>query len=127
ELKPSVERLVRAQTALVSELASECEKLAQDPDREDELGVKLLMIQRAAPKSKRYLKLVADPLLKKQVHKTEREHIRDKKMNEIDDQLFYAVEEKNHNTDLLEKGREILSPQDPNLFVLPDLATELPH
>ncbi|MBI5836610.1 MAG: preprotein translocase subunit SecA [Candidatus Eisenbacteria bacterium] len=126
ELKPVVERLVRAQERMVADLASECEKLQQSPDREDDLGVKLLMIQRAAPKSKRFLKLVGDPTLKKLVTQTELAYIRDKRMSEIDDQLYYAVEEKNHNTDLLEKGRELISPTDPALFVLPDLATELP-
>ncbi len=126
ELKPAVERLVRAQTALVSQLAAECEKLHESGANEDDLGIKLLSIQRAAPKSKRFLKLMSEPALKKLAHRTEMDFLRDKKMSEIDDQLYYAVEEKNHNTDLLEKGRQLLSPNNPEFFVLPDLATELP-
>ena len=48
-------------------------------------------------------------------------------MHEIDDELFYAVEEKTHVIDLTEKGREHLSSSssDKDMFVLPDIGTEV--
>ena len=39
----------------------------------------------------------------------EMDYIRDKRMQEIDDELFYAIDEKAKNVDLLEKGREVMS------------------
>jgi preprotein translocase subunit SecA len=47
-------------------------------------------------------------------------------MNEIDDELYYAIDEKNHQINLTEKGREYLTPivGDRDFFVLPDLGTE---
>ena len=36
-----------------------------------------------------------------------------------------AIDEKARSVDLLEKGRELLSPQDPERFVVPDLAAQL--
>src|SRR5256886_1413469 len=37
------------------------------------------------------------------------------------EELFYAIDEKSHDADLTEKGRNYLSPKDPEAFVLPDL------
>ncbi|MBD3289175.1 preprotein translocase subunit SecA, partial [candidate division KSB1 bacterium] len=37
---------------------------------------------------------------------------------------YYAIDEKSNVIDLTEKGRAALSPQDPTMFVLPDLSTE---
>src|SRR5205814_1870691 len=37
--------------------------------------------------------------------------------------LYFAMDEKSHDADLTEKGRNFLSPKDPNAFVLPDLTT----
>ena len=43
----------------------------------------------------------------------------------MDEELLYAIDEKARSVDLLEKGRELLSPQDPERFVVPDLAAQL--
>jgi preprotein translocase subunit SecA len=86
----------------------------------------LLRIQRAAPRHKRFMKLVSDqPGLKKLITRIELEALRDKRMNEIDEALYYAIDEKGRNVDLLEKGRDLLSPGDPDRFVVPDLAGAL--
>jgi preprotein translocase subunit SecA len=37
------------------------------------------------------------------------------------EELFFTMEEKSHEADLSEKGREHLSPKDPDAFLLPDL------
>src|SRR2546429_5617159 len=39
--------------------------------------------------------------------------------------LFRSIDEKSHEADLTEKGRNYLSPQDPDAFMLPDLSTAL--
>jgi preprotein translocase subunit SecA len=122
ELKPLVERAVRAQTQWVNGALGEAEQLLKDPEKEDEAGVKLLQIQRALPKHKRFMKLLSDqPGIKKLIGRTEMGFLRDKRMHEVDEELFYAIDEKAKNVDLLEKGREVMSPQDPERFVVPDL------
>jgi len=68
------------------------------------------------------MKLLSDqPGVKKTITHVEMDYLRDKKMSEIDDELFFAIDEKAKNVDLLEKGREAMSPQDPEQFVVPDL------
>src|SRR2546427_6260314 len=126
ELKPLVDRVVRTQTQLVNELLSEADALLKDPQQEYAAGEKLLQVQRGAPKHKRFTKLLSEqPGLKKLTTRVELDYLRDKRMHELDDALFFVIEEKQRNVDLLEKGRELMSPQDPDRFVVPDLAAQL--
>ncbi len=49
-------------------------------------------------------------------------------MHEIDDELYFAIDEKSHTIDLTDKGREFLAQvfpgQNKDLFIIPDIATE---
>src|SRR5439155_12843704 len=126
EMKPDVERLVRTQGQLVNRILADAEAVRQDAEKEWESGFKLLQVKRGAPKNKRFGKLLSDePGLKRLIQRVELELLRDKRMQEADEELFYSIDEKNHSIDLSEKGRELLSQRDGNLFLLPDLATEL--
>jgi preprotein translocase subunit SecA len=128
-LKTAIERIVRRQTQTTNTLLAEAERMVQEGvkgDKEWELGVKLLQVRRGAPKNKRLMKLLADdPGLNRNIQKTELEFIRDKKMNELDAELCYAIDEKSHSIDITDLGRETIAPNDPDMFVLPDLSTEL--
>ncbi len=126
EMKPRVERLVNAQQSFISKIVAEAEKLIAD-SKEQEAGVLLLRANRGLPKHPRLMKVLSDPSNKSLVQKTEIEYLRDQsaRMHEIDDELFYAIEEKNHQINLTEKGRELLAGGgDKDFFILPDLGTE---
>jgi preprotein translocase subunit SecA len=126
EMRPDVDRVVRNQLQLTNQILAEAEALVKDPEKEYEAGFKLLQVRRGAPKNKRFLKLVAeDPGLKRLITRVEMDYMRDKRLGEVDEDLFYAIDEKGHSVDLSEKGRQLLSHRDPNLFLLPDLAVEL--
>lgn len=121
EVKPRVSQLVRSQTNLVNKIVTEGEKLLNDGN-EHEAGIKLLMAFRGSPKHNKLTKLMHEVGVKKLIRRVENDYIRDKKMNEIDEQLYYAIDEKSHVIDLTEMGRQALSPHDPSMFVLPDLS-----
>jgi len=126
EMKPDVDRVVRSQSQVTNRILQEAEALLGDPEKEFEAGVKLLQVKRGAPKNKRFLKLVAEqPGLKRLIQKVELDFIRDKRLGEVDEDLFYSIDEKQHSVDLSEQGRTLLSQRDPNRFLLPDLAVEL--
>jgi preprotein translocase subunit SecA len=126
ELKPLVERLVNSQMKWVQAAMSEAEALLKDPSKAYEAGVKLLQVKRAAPRHKRFMKLLSDqPGLAKDITRAEMDFLRDKRMHELDEDLFYAIDEKAKNVDMLEKGRDLMSPGDPDRFVVPDLAGSL--
>ena len=126
ETKPLVERVVRAQQQWATATLAEGEKLLGDPSKEWDAGVKLLQVQRAAPKHKHFIKLLSDqPQVKKLITRAELEYLRDKKMHELDEDLFYTIDEKSRNVDLLDKGRQLMSPSDPERFTVPDLTAQL--
>ncbi len=126
-MKPRVERLVQAQNQLVTQLVNEAEKLLATGEKNDEYeaGIRLLRAERGAPKNKRFMKALQETGVKKLIREVESDFLRDKRMHEIDEELYYAIDEKHHTIDLTEKGREFLSPNEPEMFVLPDLGEKL--
>ncbi len=132
DMKPRVERLVNKQARFVASIVAEAEKLLQSGDSKDkkEAGVLLLRAYRGFPRNKKLAKLLAEPEYKKLLQQTELEYLREngKYMHIIDDELYFAIDEKNHTIDLTEKGREELasgSSEGKDFFVLPDLGTEI--
>ena len=123
EMKPRVEQLVRNQNMLVNSLVAEGEKLIEE--NEYEAGIKLLQAHRGGPKNNRLAKIYREPGTQKLIRRVEGDYMRDKRLNELDEDLFYAIDEKAHTIDLTDKGREALAPNNPAMFILPDLATEL--
>jgi preprotein translocase subunit SecA len=129
EMKPLVERLVNNQNRFVSGLIKEAEDLITQGN-EQEAGVKLLIANKGAPKNKRLLKLYQETGMKRLVQEAETDYLRDKGQNKTSDEhyfgdLYYMIDEKNHIIDLTEKGRQSLNPNDPEMFLLPDLGDEI--
>jgi preprotein translocase subunit SecA len=129
EMKPHIERLVRAQQNLVAKFIADAEGFLKQ-EKLEEAGVLLLRAQRGLPKNNRLMKLFSEPSNKMLMQKTEREYMQDNsaRMHEIDEELFFSIDEKSHVIDLTEKGREFLAQSYPgnnkDLFVIPDIATE---
>ncbi len=130
EMNPRVRRLVDAQSHLVNKITQEAAELLAKNTKEDteKAGVLLLRASRGLPKQKRLLKLMQEPEYQTLKKNTELLYLRDhsSRMHEIDDELFYTIDEKNHQIDITEKGRELItsSQEDPEMFVIPDIATE---
>ncbi|MBU1677861.1 MAG: preprotein translocase subunit SecA, partial [Bacteroidetes bacterium] len=132
EMKPKIERLFKKQANLVAQLVTEAETLLQLQDKidRDKAGVALLRAYRGFPKNRKLMKLLGEPEYKKLLQSTELEYLREnaKHMPEIDAELFFALEERQHQIDLTEKGREELaagSVEGKEYFVLPDLGLEI--
>jgi preprotein translocase subunit SecA len=123
-MRPLVEQLVRKQRNMVAELVTEGEKLLKD-DKEYEAGVKLLAVQRGLPKNKAFMKLLKEQGVQKIIQRVEVDYTRDKRLEDIDDPLFYAVDERESSIQLTERGLNSLSPTDKELFMLPDISEAL--
>ena len=119
-LKPGVQQLVKKQTELIADLVRDAQKFIDAGD-ESNAGLKLLQAQRGMPKHKLVMKIFQETGMLKLAHDVESEHIRDKKMHEVDDDLYFSIEEKSHVMDITEKGRNVLSPENPDTFIIPDL------
>ncbi|MEJ2186493.1 MAG: preprotein translocase subunit SecA, partial [Gemmatimonadota bacterium] len=125
---PTVNSLYRKQTRVVNELVAAAEKEIEKGEDGDSsvIGEKLLAAKRGAPKNKRLLKLFADdPGLQKLVQQTEAFFMRDKALGEVDELLYFAMDEKGHNVGLSDQGLDEMSPNDPDAFVVPDISVEI--
>lgn len=120
EMRPLVDQLVKRQNALVNKIIAEGERLLKAGD-EYETGLKLLTAQRGAPKNRKLLKLLKEPGVKKLIFRVEADFMRDKRLHEIDELLYYSIDERENTTNLSEMGRSLLSPEEQKLFVLPDI------
>ena len=118
EMRPLVEKLVKAQGRVVNGILTEAEKLLEDD--EYEAGIRLVVVQRGMPKNKRLMKQLQEEGSKRLIGRVEADYMRDKRMGELDEDLYYSVDEKSHIIDLTEKGRVEIS-KSPDDFVLPDL------
>jgi preprotein translocase subunit SecA len=127
ELKPMVDKLIRAQSSLVSKIIAEAEKKrAQDENGDDyDVGVALLKAARGAPKNRRFMKIQQEEGIKRLIAKVEADYMRDKRLSDIDEALYYAVDEKSHTIDLTDQGRDLLSPDEQAVFILPDISFEV--
>jgi len=130
EIKPWIEQLVRSQQNLVASLLGEAEKTLKDKPNDFDAGLALLRVKRGQPKNNRFIKMLSQTGIGKLIQSVENEYLKDNssRMHEVDDELFYAVDEKANTIDLTEKGREFLSRlshQDRDLFLLPDVGSEI--
>jgi preprotein translocase subunit SecA len=123
--KPLVEQLVRRQNQLTNKLVSEAKEAAATGDLET-AGRKLFQVHMGQPKNRGLLRCMEDPELRRAREKAELAVYQDPQKTELfqlKEELYYALDEKSHDADLTEQGRNFLNPDDPDAFVLPDLAT----
>ncbi len=123
ELKPLVERLVRKQNALADQLFRETEELLNNGD-EDQAGKNLVLLRMAAPKHKRFLRLMEEGRNVRVMRRAENTFIVDKRIPELQEELYYAMDEATNSVVLTEKGRNSMSASDRDMFIVPDREQE---
>ena len=124
DLRPLVQNLVRKQNSLVASIVSEAEALMKE-GKDHDAGYKFLQALRGMPKHPKVMKVFQEAGSKKLAHQVESEFMRDKKLHEVDDDLFFSIDEKTHVIDITEKGRNTLAPDNPEVFIIPDLGEML--
>ncbi len=138
--KPTVEGLVRAQERLCTRFLNEAGELLKKLHPADgsnvkdagalekEIGLLLFRVKTGQPRSEALMKILENPENLKMMNQAELELHKDQKKVDLyreKEELLFAMDEKSHEADLTEKGRNYVSPQDPDAFVLPDLNTQL--
>ena len=138
--KPTVESLVRAQQQLCNRFLKEAGDLIKklhpadgsnvtDADAlEKQIGLLLFRVKTGQPKSEGLMKILENPENAGMMNRAELELHKDQKKVDLyreKEELIFAMDEKSQEADLTEKGRNFISPQDPDAFVLPDLTTML--
>lgn len=135
EYQPLVERLYEVQrrqaTELLAEARQKITKGKQDNDQKllDEGFLALYRSYKALPKYKPLIKYLSEEGIKAGMLKTEEYYManNNREMPKAIEPLYFVVDEKLNSADTTDRGDAWLSRQtnDPKLFVLPDIASEL--
>ncbi len=124
-----VVQLVRKQTAVVNDVIAKAEPLLADEKTAYDGALLLYQAQLGMPKNKKLLKLLNERGVKVLVQRVELDRLadrklpsREQKMRHVEDDLYFVLDERGHAVHLTDKGVEVMSPQDPSLFVVPDIS-----
>ena len=135
EYQPLVESLVDVQRKLATQYLAEAKQLitegqkTNDQKKLEEGFLALYRSHKALPKNKPLIKYLSEEGIKAGMLKTEEYYMENnnRRMPEAVEPLFFVVDEKLNSCDLTDKGTDWLANQvqDKELFVLPDITSEL--
>ncbi len=118
ELRPYIERLTKLQNNLLRDLNSKVKALLDDPNSDsNEIGKLLLLMKLGSPKNKAFNKYMKEGDLKKLCNDIEGLYIRDKKMHELNAELYYSIDEKANTVELSELGQDVINDYERDLFI----------
>jgi preprotein translocase subunit SecA len=130
EMKPLVMKLFDTQLKQCNRLAEEAKKLftKDNPSEEetDDATGRLYQVKRGMPTHRQFMRMMEDAQIRKRFEKFDLEMNSDynkDRAHKLKEDLHYVIDEKNQQADLTEIGRSLISPQDPDGFVIPDLAS----
>ncbi|EAR12100.1 translocase [Polaribacter irgensii 23-P] len=127
ELKPLVSDIVGIQSKYLLGVLADAKKIIASGDTK-EGGFQLLRVYRGLPKNKALIKFLSLEGMKQILQKTENYYMADnnKLMPEVDETLWFVIEEKNNQIDLTDKGIAHLSEKtdNDNFFILPDIGVK---
>ena len=129
DLSSPVKSLVSKQKILVSDLVNKAEEILklENPSEDDlyDAGLLLLKSKKGLPKDGKLQELFQEQGTMKLMNSVESEYIAEKKLHELDEDLYFAIDEQSNSVDLSDKGREALSPDNMEAFTIPDLGEML--
>ena len=143
EFQPPVERLIRSQQKLVAGYVSDAERKLRAADEaeadgskkeanalRDEAGLDLLRAQRGYPRNPKLIKLKGEPGVEMMIRGVESVYLADsgKRMPEVDAPMYFALDEKLHQIEMTDRGRETIGQAagtDADFFVIPDVGEEI--
>ena len=131
DYKPNVEKVFQAQRKLVTQILAEAKQKIASEDKETRKEGELLLFRafKGLPKYGPLIKFLSEEGMKNALLKTEAYYLQDnsREMPKVTDPLFFVIDEKNRSVELTDKGFDVLTDrnQDPQFFVLPDIAAKL--
>ncbi len=127
DVNPLVSSIVRVQTTMCNDLIAQAKK-ALDAGETQTVKDRLYQVYHSMPKHKQLMHLLENAEVRKLHEDVElqmlsemyKEHAR-----ELKDELYFTIDERTREVALTDKGCVKICPQDPQLFVLPDLAATM--
>ena len=127
EINPMVSSIVRVQTAQCNDFVQAAKKAWEAGDVQT-VKDKFYQVYHSMPKHKQFLHLLEDADLRKLHEDVEMQMLSEMwkaRALSLKEELYFTIDERTREVSLTDKGCEKICPEDPKLFVLPDLAAEL--
>ncbi len=124
EYRSIVARLVRKQVELVNSIAADADDLWSSGDHHGAATL-YLKARRGAPKHRRLAKAMRDPDRVAAVKRIEGERLREKNIHLLDEGLLFAIDEREKSVSVSDRGRKLLSPEDPDFFLITDIGDDM--
>ena len=121
--KPLVGQLVKRQTELCNAFAAEAKRQLGSGDTKA-AGLTLFKLKLGQPRNRQFMRFMEDPEMRRLLEKTEisfQQGAFQKDVFKLKEELYFIIDEKANDADLMEKGRRFLAPNDPDSFTLPDV------
>jgi preprotein translocase subunit SecA len=125
KFKGVIERIVQAQSLEANRWAADARRLLDEGNLE-EAGRLLFKIKNSVPTNKQLLKMIEEPEIRRAMDDAELALYQDPRKTELyalKEEAYFSIDAKTNESDLSERGRAFLNPNDPEMFVLPDLIT----
>ncbi len=126
-VRPSVERMVRKQRDLCTNLMVEA-KAAIDKGDDEAAMFKLYQVNQGMPKNKQLLHLLEEPSSRRLLEKVQSMMLVDANKEQaraLREDLYFTIDEKGNDASLTDKGCNAMNPADPDYYVVPDLVSAL--
>lgn len=126
-MKPLVDTIVRHQVQQCNGFIVEAKKALADGDK---WGCKrrIYQVYHSTPKHKQLLHMFEDADIRRLHEEVEMEMLSEMHRDEarsLRGEMFFTIDERTREVALTDKGCDKMNPQDPSMFVIPDLAGEM--
>ncbi len=126
QVKGLFEKQTQLVTRLINEAESELKALPEGREPSDATLDKLWLTSHGMPRNKAFARLMENGRWRKALERFEgilASDIEKDRRFHLKERLYFAINERNHESDLSQLGRDTLRPNEPDAFVLPDLPT----
>lgn len=131
KIRPLVAEVYNRQNLLCSRLIREAREVLDggaSGEQRDGALTKLLQVKFGLPTHKQLLHVLENSELLKELEKLEayvRSDSNRGMLQDVQSILYFTIDEKTHEADLTENGRNAVAPDNPDEFVMPDLLLEI--
>jgi preprotein translocase subunit SecA len=120
--KPMILKLKEQQDRIIRSILNNADTRLREGIDDDKTVEMLLQVKRGAPKNPRFLDIISkEPGLKKRIDRTESLLRSQKTLHLLDEELYCIIEEQDHSANWTDKGLKLLSGDQADAFVVPDL------
>ena len=126
-LKPLVASMVRIQTQQCNDFIAQAKKALAEGDTE-ECKRKIYQVFHSMPKHKQMLHMFEDANVRKLHEEVEMQMLTEMRKAEgiaLRGELYFTIDERTREVSLTDLGCDKMNPQDPKMFVIPDLASAM--